>query len=1078
MIAILLIILALIVYLYYNKPKTLQFGGAESENKELTQENSEVPTQEDDEVNEANIEVSDSAPQQPAVKASPPPPVEVPQQNSQSVDPNTVIVVSPIGNNSLINGWSFETTGAGVVTLCTFKKTGNEIYTITGETSFQATSAGTWQIKLSGLSQIPAQSGDYYGFRCSGKNIVRVTDSSDTLTTISNSTKILGVGSTLDNTQQVRGKKYYVVPSTIGLYMAPKNNNPGSQLNPAVSAQEIVDFYKKYSMGAPNNGVYWIRHVGAKKPDEAMQIYCNFTLRPGRGYMLVGAAGVGNTWPNFDSGKYPFSPSFGFGKYDKFGRAGTYYLNWSKLDSAALADDNPDKCKKGGFFYNAEGKFCGNKDGTRLKVNGSLTEVMLATANNEYWVVLNRDTLNSGKNQTIVPVASSGNFKGECEPNKSVFMKVVGDDKSSSVGTGEPWINMGNTYACGDNYMFWGEDDFQANENFKNKNGGIMIYVGGSYVPDKQKFRFNPTTHMAPGRAPGRSTYKEAENVCKSLGKKVCSVNQLELAQRDGFGSASCGWTSTGPDPYHLNTMQPVSVDIWAKGDTLDCPLQKITKGRSDIICCDNSEFIDFEHLDVRFKQGKMWLIKLEQAFEKRYGSKIPSRTKLIVYGEKVGLAVFKQNDSSYILVSHQKAKSPKNWPDNIKYRPFCQVETKPNNRVRATFLTTLADFDIKKGTHWDGDGREMINYGSRVKFFNDTNKEYLVATDTPYPHLPEKKFPQVVGYASVTSNIWKIDPVDSKKQGGVKSGDVVYLLNPKTGGRLAGNLAMDPVPGSDPLHVLATIYTENYNLTDCQWKVQAIGTKFWYSDSEIRLMHVNTGKLLELTGAKHKTKSIGGNLVSTVAIATDYDHRSAWSTIIVENKKGTNQYHKCMVYLNQLARARELTKTDGPDRIYALRKAEQLLQQFDRDCYDIPKQAYNKTIWALAEEIRKQVKLLNTETGIYNNYHRKEVELMNNIKNQEKLMKQKETELKKLRAKACKPVRKCVDKVYETAKISRKCSGLDPLLDGSEISDELLKKIKELKMEEVSVNDFDIRSHSGVTKYVKNTDIRDCVAP
>ena len=232
MIAILLIILALIVYFYYNKPKTLQFGGAESENKESTQENSE-PTQEDDEIDEeSNDAVASSAPAPAAtIKASPPPPVEAPQQASQSVDPNTVIIVSPIGNNSLINGWSFETTSPGVLTLCTFKKTGNEIYTITGETTFQATSSGTHQLKLSGLSQIPAQAGDYYGFRCSGKNIVRVTDSSDTLTTISNSTKILGVGSTLDNTQQIRGKKYYIVPSTTGLYMAPNNNNPGSQLN-------------------------------------------------------------------------------------------------------------------------------------------------------------------------------------------------------------------------------------------------------------------------------------------------------------------------------------------------------------------------------------------------------------------------------------------------------------------------------------------------------------------------------------------------------------------------------------------------------------------------------------------------------------------------------------------------------------------------------------------------------------------------------------------------------------------------------------------------------------------------------
>ena len=107
---------------------------------------------------------------------------------------------------------------------------------------------------------------------------------------------------------------------------------------------------------------------------------------------------------------------------------------------------------------------------------------MLATANNVYWVVLDRDALNTKENKTVLPIETSDNFKGECDPNKNVHMKVLSEDQ----GSGEPWINMGSSYACGNNYMFWGEDNFQANEQFRNENGGIMIYVGGSFVPKEK----------------------------------------------------------------------------------------------------------------------------------------------------------------------------------------------------------------------------------------------------------------------------------------------------------------------------------------------------------------------------------------------------------------------------------------------------------------------------------------------------------------------------------------------------------------------------------------------------------------
>jgi hypothetical protein len=41
----------------------------------------------------------------------------------------------------------------------------------------------------------------------------------------------------------------------------------------------------------------------------------------------------------------------------------------------------------------------------------------------------------------------------------------------------DPWINVGNDHAVGNNYMFWGENQISGHDTFKNSHGGILAFV-------------------------------------------------------------------------------------------------------------------------------------------------------------------------------------------------------------------------------------------------------------------------------------------------------------------------------------------------------------------------------------------------------------------------------------------------------------------------------------------------------------------------------------------------------------------------------------------------------------------------
>jgi hypothetical protein len=963
---------------------------------------------------------------------------------------NTVAVISSFTSDVMVKGWRMDIRSPGIVALCTLRKTDNGIYTIIGETLYQATQPGAQSIDIIAAKQLPVKKGDYYGIRAVGKNIIKSALEQNAVITVSNSSKILGVGSTLENTTVKSGTTYIVSPITTTIFMA--SSNVGSQKNPAKSAQHILQFYKANSLGQPTDGIYWIRPTGS--PAVPMEIYCNFSLRQGHAYMLIGAADIGTSWPSFNSGKYPFSPDFSYGQYDKYGRIGTYYLKWSPFDIGAISNNNPDKCKRGGHVYNTEGKYCGLIDGKRLKVNGSITEILLATGNNKYWVVLDRDTLVSVTNKTLVPIASSENYEDqpnvECSPNKNVYM-------SPSPKNGDPWINMGTGHACGKNYMFWG--DGQSNEQFKNENGGIKVYVGGEYVHNKKSvYKYHPTSHLAPGRKSGQSSYKEAMSMCRSLGKKICTKKQLEQAHADGFGGASCGWTSTGPDPNSVYTMQPLSIDLWASDEIKDCKILSKDTGTADIYCCDMFEFMEFQYLDSDYANADIWVTTAEQNFKNQYNTDIPVNTKLIVYGEsKKGVSVMKVDESSYELTEHiskSESTAPLKWP-TAQPAPKCQITGNVPSGTTIKFLTDLPDYEIKVGDTWPkSDMGSVLKFGSTVRFMS--NSTYLTALDKPYKHI---SLPQVILGDDVASSLWKVEPVDTTKYGtSVENNDLVYLYNTKVQGRLVANSAQPAVPGSPPGDVLLSIYKQNNNITDCQWKIQPTNSKFWTSQSKVRIQHVNTGKIIEATG-----------MGSVVSGSIHYDQKSEWTTVsVVEPAARVDQ---CAAYLNKITQARLMMNKPNIDRRLAAQTTQNIIEQYDKECYDVPQSAYNRTVQKLYKQINKQLKLLTKETGLYEEYHAQDVALKDKLKTHTEQIKTKSEELQKLRTR-CIPVKKCVE-AGESTQVNAVCKELSSF--NGTINDELINKIRKLKAGKTSINDYDIRTHSNADKYIKNTDVKPC---
>lgn len=1002
------------------------------------------------------------------------------------------VVCSQFRDGGYVSSWDFEASKPGMISLCVFVKSPAGVYSIADEVSHQITTAG--KHTLSGLRQMNINMGDFYGFRAN-VGIIEHMKGDRSSVTVSKPAKPLGVGSSLVDVAVIPGY-YKLACSVTAVHMCLKGL--GSEQNPANNAIEILQHYKANERRAPANGIYWFKPVsqrGAKDSQDKVipvKCYCDFTVRPGHGYVLVGSMvvppGKLGAWcpPLFELS----GGNYSIGKYDPYNRDGTYFMDWSVLDSASVANKSPMACREAGYHYNSEGKYCAGSTGlvgSRLPVSGSVTEIMIRTGDRQTWVVIARGDLDRTRrrgeeaevDRIIKPIALSRNLTGRelhVQGHKIILTK-----KASGPDSGDITL-------CGD-------------PEWADKHGGIKVYVGGflSKDSDENAIRGNPSAHMAPGRDSGRSTYKEAQIMCQSKGQKVCSRRQLKQAEKDGFGSASCGWTSDGPNNKKKFTLKPMNVDLWAQDEQYDthCPVKDVYNGHSDIFCCDKFSFDGFDKLLPPWNKANVWILDHEQEFERIYGEAIPSGTTLTVHKTGAWLTTEKVTDSAYKFISQggvNGADGDSRGEGGVEFHTDMSrfginmskpsKPSKPSNRaVQAVKAVQDGGADAADAL-WTGKNvsSDLMHFGAKIKL---KSKEgiYVLASRTPYPYIYRREYPQVFGYEH--GDGWEILPIDTgKSHGSINNGDIIALRNIRMDGMLSVNSSSDYGPRSNRGYLVTVNHVDN---TDNHWRVHLLTNGvaqagFWKRGSSIRLQHLNTGKVLGLTGTTHKTKS-NGTVVSSLVAGSKFDDSSTWVAVVLTNT--SNHMNKCREYLHEIAKARELSKQDGPDSADAQKLTEKLVDEFDKNCYDVPRSAYSHTMWKLYRRIRKQLWALAKESGVYRGYHQKEVLLAKNLARQEDMIAAAQKKLEYLRHGRCKPVRQCVDSVYNEPVspvgpdgLDLGCKDLTPLLgevkDG--IDPSVLDKIKALVKKDVDINQFDIREHRDFNKYVKASDVESCL--
>jgi hypothetical protein len=196
----------------------------------------------------------------------------------------------------------------------------------------------------------------------------------------------------------------------------------------AASAQAIID-----AGASVGDGTYWILVGGV-----ATEIYCDMTTNGG-GWMSFAASNGTTSWitTNVGGNSARWSTlSTSYGTYSSTGAVSNYWRDYSQQ---------------------------------------SISKVMFRTGNSNYWIDVNIADINSDTDWGPARAhnASSNNFSGTCNPNTQWYIihrdGVAGED---------PWINAGDSHACGDNHMFWGENGLPGvHNNLLANQGGILAFV-------------------------------------------------------------------------------------------------------------------------------------------------------------------------------------------------------------------------------------------------------------------------------------------------------------------------------------------------------------------------------------------------------------------------------------------------------------------------------------------------------------------------------------------------------------------------------------------------------------------------
>jgi hypothetical protein len=202
--------------------------------------------------------------------------------------------------------------------------------------------------------------------------------------------------------------------------------------DPASSASDIKTSLSPYFTSIPNQA-YWIKGARDSSP---IQIYCENNINGG-GWMSFASAPSSGNWFTGNTGAAALwsGLSYSYSTYSILGTIGDYWRNYSNQD---------------------------------------ITEVMFMTGNKLYWVSFPISYIVQAESiKTYTSgITTSNNF-----PSDTNYYNTSLSIYHRSAQSEDPWINVGNTHAVGNDYMFWGESGHASHITFKNANGGILVFV-------------------------------------------------------------------------------------------------------------------------------------------------------------------------------------------------------------------------------------------------------------------------------------------------------------------------------------------------------------------------------------------------------------------------------------------------------------------------------------------------------------------------------------------------------------------------------------------------------------------------
>lgn len=1069
---LLVVTLLVVLWILHEQGVVHQWGGADDSQ----------PSQPQSQPQSQQIAVE----QQPAPLQQPPTQPQQPTVSADDVRNSLILIVSkPFQTGGLLRSWKFNAVRNGIVHLQIYRPTNiKNGYVLVDENIYQIATLGDTTFNVDQTKQIVFKKGDIIGLQFPDLGTISYTKSDENVL-VSQGT---GTAATTPTTE----KRTYAVSADI----TPRGQIRedlvgGTSGNPATNAQQILAAYTTQKL-VPPDGTYWIKTALMQKP---AQIFCNFSYRKGYGYMLIGSVSPTGSWLGLDTGAFPFNPAVSFGEYDTNGRVGSYYRKWAELDPSTVVDDDPYRCSvMGGLVYNQNGKFCGTKDGKRAKLPGGIAEIMFATGNGKYWTVINKSDLDTPTTQgkeKIVPVATSNNFDGKCEQNKYIYNK-----------SRPSWINMGNDHACDTNLMFWGEAGNSDNTKWMSQNGGVQLFIGG-VVPAAapKKYKHNPSWHTAPGKSTYQSTFKEAQAVCRSMGKKVCSAKQLKDAQADGYGQCACGWTDTKSDKYQYTIGYPTNLDIWSglqanKDQSGWCgrvgfnvcgtarPDQGVWGNEgADIYCCDKFVYsTDFTTLDQPYRMARVWIAKAEQKFEEMYNVAIPKGAKFVAFDiTGMGISVKKASEHKYVLESYPKGTGPKNAQIPEKLIPI-------THGTLAIFAADIPDYNIKANADWPlGTGNtDIVRYGSVLKLFNGTSSRYLTATSDKYWHKGGSGLQSVFGYmqdgdgtdwlVKAERGLGKTDANgfgDEKAKFGkpISNGSTIRLEHKSLGYNLSSTpIYKTPTNSGNPevhLHDKGPKGDSND-----YWRVETGDSKYWYIDTPVRIVHVNTGRVLKVSTGTFSLAPTNSTVVNAVEVDAARGQNDMW--VAKSPELAPMKIGKCERLLNKIAEAREYVHSGAPDAESHKDNIRKYHKRYNQECYNVSVASFQKVLEPKLTEISKQQSVLTQEQGTYGTLKKTRDDTTSAKVSRDSVKKDKDTELQKLLSRHCLPVKQCVKQMEQTGDVSAQCESLLPMLNGK-VSDDLVNKIHDTIKGKDSVGNYDIRTHKDYYKLIKAAQVNSC---